>query len=121
SYFCCGRKTPLERKPVNGTQRQAKQRLLNRNGVRVIEDQFHPRGFRELCSQAELNRRKHKLLSQGIRNCFYCGEEFIDYREIVVAHKEPKGMGGARHDDHISNLTLSHKLCNLENGSRRVA
>jgi hypothetical protein len=30
-------------------------------------------------------------------------------------------MGGARHDDHADNLTLGHRSCNLENGSRRPA
>jgi hypothetical protein len=28
-------------------------------------------------------------------------------------------MGGARHDDHFSNLTLGCHTCNLENGSKR--
>jgi 5-methylcytosine-specific restriction endonuclease McrA len=113
SFYCCGRKSRAELKP-----KQARKQFLN--GVTVIEDQFHPRGFRERCSQAELSRRKDKMLKAGQTTCFYCQKEFELYSEIVVAHIEPKGMGGARHDDHESNLTLSCKNCNLQNGSKRL-
>jgi hypothetical protein len=69
-------------------------------GVTIVEDPHHPRGFRELCSPAELKRRKDKMLEAGQTACFYCGDEFKEYGDIVVAHKEPKGFNGSRHDDH---------------------
>jgi hypothetical protein len=43
----------------------------------------------------------------------------LQYGEIELCHKEPKGMGGARRDDHTDNLTLACRICNRENGSRR--
>jgi len=89
-------------------------------GVTVVEDPHHPRGFRELCSPAELKRRKDNMIRAGQTTCFYGGEQFENYNDIVVAHKEPKGMDGARRDDHISNLTLSCSRHNLENGSKRI-
>lgn len=93
-------------------------------GVLRIDDPHHPRGYREDCSPAELRRRKHWLL---INNpvCMYCGKNFredgSEYSDIHLAHKESKGMGGAKHDDHLDNLGLAHAAENLANGSRRVA
>jgi hypothetical protein len=37
---------------------------------------------------------------------------------VELAHKNPKGIGGGLHDDHLSNLAPSHKLCNRLNGSK---
>lgn len=119
SYFCCGRVKPhFKPHRCDGPQKQSRGRQFYR-GVTIIPDEFHPRGFRERCSQAELKRRKEKMLKSGQTSCFYCGKDFEVFGEIVVAHKEPKGMGGARHDDHKDNLTLAHSSCNLENGSKR--
>jgi hypothetical protein len=114
SFFCCGR--------VQITPRQNK-RLYTSAGTRRIEDQFHPRGYRELCSAMELRRRKHRLMASLELECFYCGGDLrkAEYAEIDLCHKEPKGMGGARHDDHADNLTLGHHACNLQNGSKRPA
>jgi hypothetical protein len=113
SYFCCGRAKPTKKQKAKG--------LTVQPGVRRIDDEFHPRGYRERCSVAELRRRKHKLMAAAELTCFYCGGDLrqSDYREIALCHKEPKGMGGARHDDHFDNLVLAHASCNLENGSRR--
>lgn len=111
SYYCCGRK------PVPKSAAQHK-RLQFMRGITIIQDPHHPRGFRERCSQAELNRRKDQMLRSGQTTCFYCGKDFEPYTDIVTAHKEPKAMGGARHDDHVSNLTLAHSWCNLQNGSK---
>jgi hypothetical protein len=110
SFFCCGR--------VKVEPREKKGRVYTGPGTRRIEDPHHPRGYRELCSKAEMTRRKMRLLARS-QECFYCHEKFTDFREIVVAHIEPKGMGGARHDDHFDNLAVSCADCNLENGSRR--
>jgi len=114
SFFCCGRETPFTRK-------NASQRFKSSPAVEIIQDEHHPRGFREICSPAELRRRKHVLLSRGIKDCFYCEDPLTTYQDTELAHKEPKGMGGARHDDHWDNLALAHRLCNRENGSKRPA
>jgi len=108
SFFCCGREK----------QRHFKQKISG-PVIRVIDD-HHPRGYREICSKQELRRRKHELIAKG-EHCIYCPEPFTDYRQIVLAHKEPKGMGGANHDDHRDNLALAHDICNLRNGSKRLA
>jgi hypothetical protein len=112
SFYCCGRSKPELKK-------QSK-RVYVSAGVRRIADEFHPRGYREMCSAAELRRRKHTLMAH-LLYCFYCDEDLrrSEYSEIDLCHKEPKGMGGARHDDHFDNLTLAHHSCNLENGSKR--
>jgi 5-methylcytosine-specific restriction endonuclease McrA len=91
--------------------------------VERVIDAHHPRGYREICSPAELRRRKNLLILQaeGHPRCYLCGEEFSSYQEIELEHIEPKGMGGAWHDDHIDNLALAHRSCNREKGSRRIA
>lgn len=113
SFFCCGRNTPFTRKNAAPKLRHSTPDST------IIEDRFHPRGYREKCSPRELTRRKMRLMLSGVKLCFYCQQEFTDFREVELAHKEPKGMGGARHDDHMENLTLAHHACNHENGSRR--
>ena len=114
SFFCCGRVQVMPR---------SKKRVYSGAGVRRIEDEFHPRGYRELCSAAELRRRKHRLMSEKELICFYCHGDLrkAEYSEIDLCHLEPKGMGGARHDDHMDNLALGHHSCNLANGSKRPA
>jgi hypothetical protein len=113
SFACCGRNQP--------TPKVSKKRVYSSAGVRRIEDEFHPRGYREICSNAELRRRKHELMAKGLLVCFYCNRDLreLEYDEIDLCHVEPKGMGGARHDDHMSNLVLGCRACNLENGSKR--
>jgi hypothetical protein len=76
--------------------------------VQRIEDAFHPRGYRERCSRGELRRRKHELMSQLELTCLYCKTDLrkLEYDEIDLCHIEPKGMGGARHDDHRDNLAV---------------
>ena len=102
SFFCCGReRTP--RKQVESV-------------IRVIDDS-HPRGYREICSEAELRRRKDELIRQGV-GCLYCPEPFTDYRQVELAHKISKGMGGFKHDSHRDNLGLAHRFCNRKNGSK---
>lgn len=64
-----------------------------------------------------LNRKINE--QKGI--CAICGRPFTDYGDVVPDHKGPKGMGGARRDDHPDNIQAAHRLCNSEKGSRRVA
>lgn len=118
SFWCCGRVRPAEKRKKGGSK------PFPLTGTRKIEDQFHPRGYREICSPSELRRRKHALMANpDLLVCFYCHGDLrkAEYGEIALCHVEPKGMGGARHDDHIGNLVLGHHSCNLENGSKRPA
>ena len=119
SFYCCGRQQLPSK-----DKRDGRKPPHSIHGVRRIEDPHHPRGYREICSPGELRRRKHTLMSDPkLLVCFYCHEDLrkADYREIALCHVEPKGMGGARHDDHMDNLVLGHHACNLENGSKRPA
>lgn len=40
-------------------------------------------------------------------------------RRIVPDHRDPKGMGGARRDDHPDNIQATHWWCNEGKGSTR--
>ena len=114
SYYC----------PCHGQTKKLREKSRPRVlAVERIMDPHHPRGYREKCSPAELRRRKNVLIlkAEGHPACHLCGEEFTNYAEIELEHKEPKGMGGAWHDDHWDNLDLAHRSCNREKGSRRIA
>lgn len=101
SYFCCGReKKVVQTAPV----------------IREMDDS-HPRGYREICTEAELRRRKDELIRKG-NGCMYCPDAFSDYRQVELAHKVSKGSGGFKHDDHRDNLGLAHRWCNRKNGSK---
>jgi hypothetical protein len=107
SISCCGREP-------------APKVTLVRIGVQRIEDPYHPRGYRELRSPAEMKKLlKRKIVEQhGI--CAICEEPFTDYNDVVPDHKEPKGMGGAWRDDHPDNIQAAHCWCNEEKGSTRM-
>lgn len=129
SFFCCGREGSRPLHPQ--APRVQKPKPPNKR-VQRIDDPHHPRGYREICSLAELRDRKNKMISQRVYEgkllCVYCHGSFADpltgeiyYRNIELCHLIPKGMGGATHDDHWENLALGHRSCNFENGSKRMA
>lgn len=109
SYWCCGREP-----------RQTLRKEGFVNGARRIEDPYHARGYREICTAQELRRRKNLKIAEQKRICPLCKKPFDDYRNIELDHIEPKGMGGARRDDHIDNLQATHRGCNFEKGSKRL-
>jgi len=88
-------------------------------GVRRQEDPYHPRGYRELRSPAALRELVNRKLVEQDGKCCVCGELMEDYRDIVAEHLQPRGMGGARRDDHPSNIGAAHAGCNLRKGSKR--
>ena len=92
SQFCCGREA---------IPRERRQRQL---GVRRIDDPQHPRGYREIRSNAEMRKlMDRKIVAQnGI--CALCKERFTDYGDIVPDHISPRGMGGAWRDDNPDNI-----------------
>lgn len=113
-FNCCGRESAIDGRPARRFSPQSAD-------VKIIDDPHHPRGYREKCSMRELRKRKMEMLLRGDRECMHCKETLEDFREIVVGHYESKGQGGARHDDHRDNIGLSHSVCNILNGSKRVA
>jgi 5-methylcytosine-specific restriction endonuclease McrA len=108
SHFCCGREVVPKPKAVR------------QFGLRRIEDPLHPRGYRELRSNAEMRKLlDRKIVSQGGK-CGICKAEFTDYSDVVSDHINPRGMGGAWRDDHPDNIQAAHWWCNGEKGSGRV-
>jgi hypothetical protein len=110
SKYCCGRERPA-------AQASRLSRWPLTQPVKRIEDPHHPRGYREVCTNNELRKRKMKLL-QSSKECFYCHEEFEDFGEVELCHLISKGHGGGKHDDSFDNLVLGHRSCNRENGSK---
>ncbi|HWR16839.1 MAG TPA: hypothetical protein VN577_18575 [Terriglobales bacterium] len=108
SRCCCGRQA-LPTKPK-----------LIRRGVQRIEDEHHPRGYRELRSPAEMRRLLDRKIVEQNRICALCRVEFTDYNDIVPDHRNSKGMDGAWRDDHPDNIQAVHWWCNDERGSSRL-
>ena len=106
SLFCCGR------------EHARKQRRFQ-IGVQRIEDPHHPRGYRELRSRAEMRKLLNRKIVEQAGKCAICHHEFGDCSDIVPDHRHPKGMGGARRDDHPENIQAVHWWCNSKKGSSR--
>jgi hypothetical protein len=107
SQFCCGRETA------------AKDRCGRQMGVRRIDDPHHPRGYRELRSNAEMRKLMDRKIAAQNGICALCKQRFTDYGDIVPDHISPRGMGGAWRDDHPHNIQAVHWWCNGEKGSSR--
>ena len=107
SLYCCGRE-PIQR----GSR-------VTRLGVQRIEDSHHPRGYRELRSKAEMRKLLNRKIAEQNRQCAICQVTFTNCSDIVPDHIDPRGMGGARRDDHPDNIQAVHFWCNGEKGSTR--
>jgi len=107
SLFCCGR----------GRARKERRFQL---GVQRIEDPHRPRGYRELRSAGEMRKLLNRKVVEQAGKCAICHHEFADCSDIVPDHRHPKGMGGARRDDHPESIQAVHWWCNSEKGSSRL-
>ena len=67
SLSCCGR----EAIPKVKSPRQL--------GIRRVEDAQHPRGYRELRSNAEMRKLLDRKITTQNSKCALCGAEFTDY------------------------------------------
>ena len=92
SQFCCGREA---------IPRERHQRQL---GVRRIDDPLHARGYREIRSNAEMQKLLDKKIVAQNGECAICSVRSTDYTDIVPDHIHPRGMGGAWKDDHSDNI-----------------
>jgi hypothetical protein len=108
SLSCCGREAVL------------KKHSFRQIGVQRIEDPYHPRGFRELRSNAEMRKLLNRKIVEQNRRCAICKEVFTNYNDVVPDHINPRGMGGSWRDDHPDNIQSVHWWCNGEKGSTRV-
>jgi 5-methylcytosine-specific restriction endonuclease McrA len=104
---CCGRS---EFNRYTQPRHELKYKVI-RPGVKLYPD------GREVCSPAELKRRKDYLLLAWNPHCVACGEAFTDYAAVELAHKKSKGMGGSRRRDNWDNLVLMCVGCNRDQGS----
>ena len=104
---CCGREELPQHKP----------RYQSVNGVKRIPDEYNVRGYREIRTPGEMNRLTMRKMREQNNICGLCGGEFTDVREVVPDHKECRGSGGGKRDDHPDNIHAAHKLCNQEKGS----
>jgi len=107
SVSCCGREAISK-------IRQARQL-----GVRRIDDPHHPRGYREIRSNAEMRKLMDRKIAAQNGICALCKERFTNYSDIVPDHISPRGMAGAWRDDHPDNIQAVHWWCNGEKGSSR--
>lgn len=89
-------------------------------GITKIPDEHHPRGYRVRRSKSAMNRLLAKKVVEQKGICSLCNLPMTDAREIGPDHTDPRGMGGARKDDHEDNITACHNECNREKGSRRL-
>ena len=108
SLACCGRE------PV------PKGRRVRQMGVRRVDDPQHPRGYREIRSNAEMRKLMDRKIVAQNSACPFCKFQFTNYEDIVPDHISPRGMGGAWRDDHPDNIQAVHWWCNGENGSTRA-
>jgi 5-methylcytosine-specific restriction endonuclease McrA len=91
------------------------------NGVRRIDDPFHPRGYREICTDEELRRRKLLKMEEPMHLCGICWLPLSDDpNHVQLDHIKSKGMGGAQRDDHLDNLQATHPGCNMRKGSKKA-
>ena len=107
SLYCCGRET------------LPKPWKVRRSAIERIEDPHHPRGYRELRTNAEMRKLLNRKITDQNRRCALCDTLFTNYDDIVPDHINPKGMGGAWRDDHPENIQAVHWWCNSEKGSCR--
>lgn len=115
---CCGRK---ERKSLVAVPTGGRRVYSSfEPGVTRIPDEHHPRGYRERRSRSAMRRLLKRKVEEQENICGICDKPFMDARDIVPDHKEPKSFGGARRDDHPDNIQAAHSDCNLEKGSKRL-
>lgn len=90
--------------------------------VLVIEDPHAPKGYREICNERELRRRKVRKIEEQHGCCAGpCGREFGSFREAQVAylwpekhHIRPSKMGGGFRDDSYDNLEILCSDCHRQ-------
>ena len=107
SLFCCGRETI------------SKAKRAHQLGVSRIDNTHHPRGYREIRSNAKMRKLLDMKIASQNGECALCKVKFTDYSDIVPDHIYPRGMGGAWRDDHPENIQAVHWWCNGEKGSSR--
>jgi len=68
-----------------------KERRVRQLGVRRINDPQHPRGFREIRSNAEIRKLTDRKIVAQNGVCALWKGQFTDYNDIVPDHINPAG------------------------------
>lgn len=74
------------------------------------------KGGREIVPKAEYQRRREQAWDRDRGICCLCGL-FVPLEQATAEHIIPRGMGGGKRDDRLSNLGVSHWACNNFRGS----
>jgi len=77
------------------------------------------KGGREIVGKAEYQRRREQAWDRDRGICCLCGL-FVPLAEATAEHIIPRGMGGGKRDDRLSNLAVSHLMGNNSRGSRSM-
>jgi 5-methylcytosine-specific restriction endonuclease McrA len=82
------------------------------------------RGNREILGKsardrAEYKRRREDAWDRDKGICILCGL-FIPFEQATTEHIIPKGMGGAKRDDRLENIGVSHFFGNGARGSQSL-
>jgi hypothetical protein len=79
--------------------------------VMRVEDPHAPKGYREICSEAERRRRKKIVIARQGGKCAGCGKEFGSWHDVQMRYIWPEldhiansKMGAAFKDDSLDNL-----------------
>jgi 5-methylcytosine-specific restriction endonuclease McrA len=110
SLFCCGRERQEKVAFAKG--------VTQHGPVTRIPDFSVPRGYREVCTPAELRRRKDIKIREQQGVCALCHEPMTDYRDVELDHIIPQ-PAGCKKDSHLDNLQAVHHACNMAKGSQR--
>jgi hypothetical protein len=76
-------------------------------------------GGREVVGKAEYKLRREQAWGRDRGICCLCGL-FVSLEECTAEHIIPRGMGGSKRDDRLSNLGVSHLLGNNARGSQAM-
>ena len=66
--------------------------------------------------RAEYKRRREDAWDRDRGRCVLC-EGYVPLEQATTEHIQPKGHGGAKHDDRLDNLAVSHWFGNAARGS----
>jgi hypothetical protein len=116
-FNCCGR----DAKKINSFSKTPKFKAP----VTKVDDEHHPRGYREIRNKAEMKKLLHRKIREQKGLCpdpemGGCGQPFENIADVVPDHIDPRGNGGAWRDDHQDNIQAMHRWCNSAKGSKRV-
>lgn len=101
---------------INGSVKKGFYQLID-TLILISKGQANPVNITKKTKRMNKSSRpiRKRLWDNGVRNCYVCGRKFKTFEKATLEHKIPLSKGGSNRMD---NLTLSHKMCNLQKGNR---